>query len=439
MTIAERRLDFMEPNGETFDFDGMTSRMIEDHERPYRTEERALPLVIQPKGGRSAADLANFLRDESARVLRAVYAHGAVLFRGFDIETDRDFEQAILSVRGLRSMRGYFMSEPGRVPVEGTESVFYTNKFYKIGGSTQFGGVHTENYYSTDVPTIQSFWCKRPSWMGGETGLVHMAKVYDDLGDSCREKLERAPCVATAFSFRVVAERYGLSEEAVEAFFRDIGFRVVESGGEKGILLHKPTVLVHPKTGRRALQANVSIELGGLTRAIQKHFVPQYVGSRWWMHRLGWRWREVGLLALAVEHLPRVVRHPGGILGSWFARMGTLFRAISKGRAVAPDKDAPKLVRFAESFTPEDVEALAESIWRHSSVFTWKRGDVLLFDNLQLAHAGMPGFGPRELHVLLMNPIAFEYPPSSGRFAVPNDVASYECVDHRLKELRSET
>lgn len=427
----------MNPKQEAFVFAGAASRLIEDHERPYRTEERTVPLVIEPTAPHGEKGLTGFLLENSERVLKAVYAHGAVLFRGFDVESDRDFEEAILSVRGLRPMNGYFMAEPGRLPVEGTNSVFYTNKFYKIGGSTQFGGVHTENYYSADVPAIQSFWCKRPSWMGGETGLVHMANVYDDLSASCREKLERTPCAATAFPFRAVAERYELSQSVVEQFFREAGFPEVEFGGEKGIVLHKPSVLVHPHTGRRALQVNVSIEMRKLARAIQKHFVPHYVGGKWFMHRLGWRWRELGALAIAVEHLPRVIRHPVGILGTSLGKVGALLRVLARGRPPALKEGTPSLVRFAESFTPEDADALATSIWRHSSVFTWKRGDVLLFDNLQIAHAGMPGFGPRELRVLLMNPIPFEYPVASGVFAVPGDCETYECVDHRLKSLRS--
>jgi hypothetical protein len=34
---------------------------------------------------------------------------------------------------------------------------------------------------------------------------------------------------------------------------------------------------------------------------------------------------------------------------------------------------------------------------------TWKRGDVLIIDNLKIAHSGMPGVGPRDLKVVMCN------------------------------------
>lgn len=84
------------------------------------------------------------------------------------------------------------MSEKGRLLIEGTNYVFYTNKFLKTGGSWWFGGVHNENYYSVDVPRFISFFCRRPSWLGGETGLVDMRGVYQDLDSPLKKTLEES-------------------------------------------------------------------------------------------------------------------------------------------------------------------------------------------------------------------------------------------------------
>ena len=66
------------------------------------------------------------------------------------------------------------MAEPGRQLVEGTQFVYYTNKFFKTGGSFYLGGFHTENYYTPSIPNYICFFCIRLSTFGGETGLLNM-------------------------------------------------------------------------------------------------------------------------------------------------------------------------------------------------------------------------------------------------------------------------
>lgn len=65
-------------------------------------------------------------------------------------------------------------------------------------------------------------------------------------------------------------------------------------------------------------------------------------------------------------------------------------------------------------------------------MFRWRRGDVMLFDNLQLLHAGMPGFGPRELRVMLCNPIPIDLNSRTGVLEIPLD-SRYESLAVRLE------
>src|SRR5262245_19890199 len=151
---------------------GAVVRPLRADERPYPTFEQGLPLVIEAKGARSLESLREMLAARSDEMLRQIYEHGAVLLRGFDIRSAADFEQAVVTIPGLNPMPGYFMSEPGRSLVEGTGAVFETNTFFRTGGDFYFGGFHTENYRTPDVPQFQSFCCFKVSWLGGETALV---------------------------------------------------------------------------------------------------------------------------------------------------------------------------------------------------------------------------------------------------------------------------
>jgi len=67
-------------------------------------------------------------------------------------------------------------------------------------------------------------------------------------------------------------------------------------------------------------------------------------------------------------------------------------------------------------------------------VFTWRRGDVLLIDNLQVHHAGMPGFGPRDIKVIMGNPVPLGHANGGGLLQVKTDDAC-RSVHDRLQEF----
>jgi Taurine catabolism dioxygenase TauD, TfdA family len=130
-------------------------------------------------------DLGSFLEHNSAAVWEGLAKSGAVLFRNFSVSSERTFEDALLSLQELRPMDCYFMSEHGRSRVEGASRfVLYTNKFRKTGGTWFIDGIHTENYYTCDVPHFIAFWCKTPSWFGGEAVVMSENRASVDFQNS---------------------------------------------------------------------------------------------------------------------------------------------------------------------------------------------------------------------------------------------------------------
>src|SRR5262249_55050526 len=111
--------------------------------------------------------------------------------------------------------------------------------------------------------------------------------------------------------------------------------------------------------------------------------------------------------------------------------------ASRRRRDRSTERREPAAARLANLTTPEDIRALASAVWRQCLVFPWRRDDVLILDNLQVLHAGMPGFGARELRVMICNPIPLSFQPSSGLADVLTD-DSYETVEARFQRfLRS--
>src|SRR5262249_28236025 len=138
------------------------------------------------------------------------------------------------------------LSEAGRTLVNGSKYVLHTNTLYKTGGTLEFEGLfHNENYYVPDVPRYISFFCITPSWQGGETGLINTAKLFQDLPAVLQQKLEKQTYVVRETPMSVIAERYGLSEEAIERFCTSAGLPVMSAGKTKSIVLFKPSVIRH--------------------------------------------------------------------------------------------------------------------------------------------------------------------------------------------------
>ena len=384
--------------------DDLPTRLLTDAERPYACSDSSLPVVIEPSRARDVRSLARRVADHSPAITATLAKHGAILFRGFDVRGDADFETLVTSIDAARPMAGYFMSEPGRHRVEGTRGVFNTNNLYKTGGALYLGGLHSESFYSADVPSLLAFWCKTAPRLGGETALVQAAELYAALPPDLQQRLAGERVLACELSMQDIAARYRVSAGAVEELCRELGLEVRDGDAGKTLALYKPTLIRHPTTERLAVQFNVSAEVPGFDAALRRYAAPRYRGSPWWLHRAVWRWPALASMVPALDSYPMFRQALSDLL------------AQAKGRLRPRPAPAPVIRRgrVAERLTADDVELLAEAAWRNLSVFTWRTGDVLILDQLQLLHMGMPGRGPRELHVIMCNPIRIDWPLASG-------------------------
>jgi alpha-ketoglutarate-dependent taurine dioxygenase len=406
------------------------TRILDDSERPFPAIAQSLPLVFAARGAGSASALKAVARARSAEIREHMHRHGAVLLRGFPVESPQDFEQAMAELPFLRPMNRYFMSEPGRQLVPGTRHVFNTNSVARTGGGFVFGVFHAENYHSPDVPTYVSFCARKRSWLGSETCLVNMADVYAELPAALRHKLEAQPCAASIWPLSAIADRYGLEPDEAARRCSAAGLIVVADEGKRYVILTKPSVYRHPQTGRLSLQVNLFTTLPTFKGAALRQFLRHYTGPAWSLHRLVWRSRiDNPLFALGAatrlvvqpvearkflrEVLPELDRRTVG-KRAFAAALIENVRAFLRNdglHAVLARKGMPTL---ADLVSRDDIEALAAAIEKHASMFFWQKGDILIFDNQQLLHAGMPGFGPRELLAMFFNPLPLDRPAHSG-------------------------
>lgn len=382
-----------------------TTRFLRDDERLILSEEKEMPLVIEAMDSTDVSYLQHFLSANSDQILKDIATYGAVLLRGFDVASDEDFEKTVLSIQGMKGISDVFMSEEGRIHVDNLNYVLHTNAVYKTGGTLYLGGFHSENYYTPDVPTYICFCCIKPSTTGGETGLINMEKVYQELDDEFKNALEKSNFFASKWLISEVAERYNLSLESIEKICQHFDLPIVGEGSEKFILMYKPSVFLHPHLNKKALQINL-FEIPRLNPVLRKHFMNDYKGKAWFWHRLVWRLPKSAFKVLELIYITcaSFCYSPKNAIKIVVSKFKT-YQAIKNKKSLSLDTQ----IKVGSCFNEEKIEILAKLMRNYYSSCLWKKGDILLVDNRKVIHAGMPGTGPRLIRAMICNPLEMKY------------------------------
>jgi alpha-ketoglutarate-dependent taurine dioxygenase len=311
---------------------------------------RVLPRVVE-RGGREGGPGADaFLQywiDRRQEIERTLHDDGAILFRGFDI-SDLEKFQRIMSALGSELVR-YVDGNSPRTHVSGG---VYTSTEYP---PTYFISLHNELSYSAQWPARLFFCCLQPAETGGETPLVDSRELLQDLpADVVRDFQER----------RV-------------RYIRNLH-------GGKGL---GPSWQKTFETSERSEVERFASESG-----------------------MEFEWRESDMLRLSIVR-PAVALHPVTADRVWFNQADqfhpsthpTVIRdsmlSLYKGREDA----LPQHVTYGDG-TPIPVghlDVIREVTRRRMTLFRWQRGDLLMVDNMLVAHGRMPFTGPRTVLVAM--------------------------------------
>jgi alpha-ketoglutarate-dependent taurine dioxygenase len=386
-------------------YPGVAVRFLREDERLIPSLEKELPLVIEATEQSDNEFLQRLLAENATQIMEDIGRYGALLLRGFDISSEREFENTVMSIPEMKGITDTFMSEEGRVHVGDLKYVLHTNAVYKTGGTLYLGGFHSENYYSTDVPSYICFCCFQPSEVGGETGLINGEKIYESLDENLKKKLEKNTFLAKKWLVTEVAKRYRIAPETVEKISEHFDLPIVGKGADKFVLMYKPSVFKHPLTQKKSLQINL-FTLPKLNQEMRKHFIKDYQGKTWFWHRFVWRLPYAVFRSLEFLFVM--------FISFFHSPKDSLEILRWKIASFLAAKKINKLPQFHQStvsdcFTGNDIKNLAQLIRKHYSSFLWKKGDILLVDNRKVMHAGMPGAGSRKIRAMICNPIAMNY------------------------------
>ncbi len=328
------------------------------HARAVFWNELQLPAVIEARAREHLGDLLEAEADEMAALLRK---NGAVLFRGFPLDTAEDF-QAIAARCFGNSFRSYLggISPRGQIAKDVYEST-------RLAAQLRISQ-HNEMAYLPIPPRAMAFFCQIPPAQGGETPLSDARLILKLLPRDIRSRFE-------AKGVRYHRHLYGPRRNPVSRALS----KITE--------LHCSWMAAFA-TDDPAEVERICAQQGATVR---------------------WNWEQGALIS---NSLPATREHPETGEALWFNHVSTflttpqltgtlrwlLYHAIYPRWQRRPFHAA---YGDGEPITLRDLNGINRAIEAATVRFPWQRGDCLFVDNFLVAHGRMPFRGPRRILVAI--------------------------------------
>lgn len=302
---------------------------------------RALPLVltaVQPD-----VNLAQWAGERLEFIEQHLRDVGALLFRGFGINTSERFQQVVDAV--TPQLLTYTERSTPRTSVSGN---IYTATEYP---SDQQIPLHNENSYAHEFPRKLWFCCLQPATQGGETPLADSREIFRRLSEQTKAGfIEKGVMYVRNYGQKIDLDWQTVfqtsSRSAVEDYCRRAGLEFEWGEGERLRTRQvRPATQIEPATGAEV-----------------------------WFNQ---------------AHLFHVSSLAQGIREDLLA--------------TTAEADLTRNTYYGDG-SPISEETLSEirSIYQECAVtFSWQRGDVLLLNNLLTAHGRNSYQGPRRVLVAM--------------------------------------
>lgn len=358
----------------SLDIDNVNTSFLDDRNK--------LP-VISPRFDDSLEFICRWLVANQAWVEEQMLAHGAVLIRGFQIDTPPEFERAISSLQP--NLCDCYRGTSPRSVFEGTKYTFSAADVpvnYPIGQ-------HLEMAFLKHPPRQLYFGClKESASRGGETSLCDFRKVYQDLDPAVRQKFEDKKVlynrthgkVGDRWTFDVGAklswtQMFGAStKHEVEAICRDEDAPHVEWIGTNRDTFYQEwqddACQLHPVTREKV----------------------------WFNHAQVFHWTTFPAELWFAFCRMRDIRF---LIRSIIIGIVALIKYCLLGHHMALD------IRFGDG-TPisiSEINNIRDAVHKNMVFSTWKKGDIMCVDNFSTSHGRQPtyDFG-RKVLVAWSNP-----------------------------------
>ena len=133
----------------------------------FLEQGQTLPLLIEPTS--ADVDLAEWVLNNRQMLEQHLLRHGAILFRGFAVQTVDEFEQTAAAICPE------LFGEYGDLPREELGGRVYGSTPYPADETILF---HNESSHMHRWPMLIWFYCVKAAVQGGETPIVDCRQMY---------------------------------------------------------------------------------------------------------------------------------------------------------------------------------------------------------------------------------------------------------------------
>lgn len=305
---------------------------------------RPLPLLVEPAV--AGVNLITWAGSQGKFIETNLLKHGGILFRGFKIKSEAELEQLIQTVSG--DLVEYTYRSTPRSRVSGN---IYTSTEYP---ADQPIPLHNEMAYTASWPLKIWFLCLKAAEQQGETPIADSRDVYRRISPPVRDRFAQKQVM--------YVRNYGAG---IDLPWQDV-FQI----------------------GDRA--------------AVETYCRQNKIDFEWKADD-GLRTRQV---------CQAVAPHPqtGELL--WF-NQAHLFHASSLKPeiyeslvATFKEEDYPRNTYYGDGapIEPEVLAEIREAYAQAAVIFPWQEGDVMMLDNMLVAHGRQPYSGSRKIVVGMAEP-----------------------------------
>jgi alpha-ketoglutarate-dependent taurine dioxygenase len=303
-----------------------------EHFRP----DQPLPLVVSPAV--DDVDLLGWASANRDRIDDWLLQHSGILFRGFGLKEVAEFERLLEAIAG--PLLDYSYRSTPRSQVSGK---IYTSTEYP---ADQAIPLHNEMSYTRTWPMKIGFFAVKIAAHGGETPIADSRKVLARIDPAIKERFREKQVM--------YVRNYG---KGIDLPWQEV-FQTTDKA----------------EVERFCLSAGIAFE-----------------------------WKDHDRLRTA-QVCQAVATHPRSGEKVWFnqAHLFHVSSLPSEARetllAAFREEDLPRNTYYGDGtpIEPAALDAIRYAYDQETVVFPWQEGDILLLDNMLVAHGRRPFVGPRK-------------------------------------------
>lgn len=306
--------------------------------------QKPWPLVIEAR--HKQMKLVNWCKSNRELISEKLLRHSGILFRNFEVDGIEEFEKCVAAFD--HELIAYHERSTPRTRISGN---IYTSTEYSADQSIP---LHSESSYAHCWPMKIWFFCVEPAATGGQTITADNREVFKRIDAGLRERMTKTSVMYVRnyhpridLPWPEVFQTYDRSE--VESYCRQhlIGYKWLE-GDRLQTVQVRQAVARHPHTGE-------------------------------------WVWFNQSHL-FHINNLPQAIRE-------------VLQQSLQ-------ESDWPRNAYFGNGapIESEDLEQIAAAYGECAVPIDWRRGDVLMLDNMLASHGREPFTGNRKIAVAMAEP-----------------------------------